>query len=485
MRIFLILLFLLNYLQGHCQNSLKRPIALIEAGGQRGAGFLVGQNEQSLYIISAFHVIEYNPESIQLTLIGNKEEEFKLSATVEKSDEALDLVVLTCKKPSNYFTSPSFPLAYPELFSGLEVTVLGHPDGVNWDINRGARVKIPSVNSILGEFTISSQGIRPGSSGGAVLNKNDELIGMVLEFNKVNTTCINAETIVKKIDEWGVPKNLFYNNIEIEDNYLSERAGEMIFVPGGTFKMGSLKSSYKDDKPVHEVKISPFYISKYEVTVEKFKKFVSERKGGYRTEAEQKGYSLVWNGQGWDKSPKLTWEKDQYGAVRSDYNYPVVHISWNDAQAFVEWLSKTEGAVYRLPTEAEWEYAARGGSEGAMEDYSGSKNVKSVAWFDNNSAGKIHSIGRKRANNLGIHDMSGNVAEWCQDWYSRAYYKAFGTSDIVQDPSGPQNPDNNGARIIRGGSWTNDKKLCTVSARNFVAPTFSRNNLGFRVVREL
>ena len=139
---------------------------------------------------------------------------------------------------------------------------------------------------------------------------------------------------------------------------------EMVFVKGGTFQMGCTREQSdcnKDEKPVHTVTVDDFYIGRYEVTVAQFKKFIEVT--NYKTDAEKKGYSYILDGD-WKNKNGVDWRCDVKGNIRSadEYNHPVIHVSWNDAVAYCRWLSKETGEHYRLPTEAEWEYAARGGS---------------------------------------------------------------------------------------------------------------------------
>jgi formylglycine-generating enzyme required for sulfatase activity len=179
-------------------------------------------------------------------------------------------------------------------------------------------------------------------------------------------------------------------------------------------------------------------------------------------------------------------------------NRPVIYVSWWDAIAYCNWLSEKEkltkaydtngnlldkeGRVttdpskvvgYRLPTEAEWEYAARGGKKSKGYRYSGSDNVDEVAWYDPNSGGMTQEVGKKAPNELGLYDMSGNVWEWCSDWYGD------------YSSSAQTNPYNNSgsARVIRGGSWVDNATYARVAYRNNYSPTLTRNSLGFRITR--
>ena len=154
-------------------------------------------------------------------------------------------------------------------------------------------------------------------------------------------------------------------------------------------------------------------------------------------------------------------------------NLPVECVSWNDCQTFVTKLSSLTGRNFRLPTEAEWEYAARGGNKSHGYKYAGSNDLDIVAWHANNSGRKTHPVGTKQANELGLYDMSGNVWEWCQEWYG----------DYSSEPqTNPTGPSSGNLRVYRGGSWAGDAAGWRVSRREFYPPVLTENGLGFRIV---
>ena len=156
-----------------------------------------------------------------------------------------------------------------------------------------------------------------------------------------------------------------------------------------------------------------------------------------------------------------------------DLNRPVEQVSWNDCQAFITKLNEMTGQSFRLPTEAEWEYAARGGEKSQGYKYAGSNNADDVAWHRDNSGNTTHPVGTKQPNELGLYDMSGNVLEWCQDWYSRY------TSDALVDPVGPETGSN---RVYHSGCWEFGPNGCRVSYRYYSSPTYSgSNHLGMRL----
>jgi sulfatase modifying factor 1 len=228
----------------------------------------------------------------------------------------------------------------------------------------------------------------------------------------------------------------------------------MVFVEGGTFEMGS-NSGMGDEKPLHSVTVSDFNISKTEVTFEQYDVFC-DATGVYRS------YILA---EDIDKP-------DDEGWGRGDR--PVINVSWHDAVAYCEWMSKATGKTYRLPTEAEWEYAARGGNKSKGYKYSGSNDLEAVGWYDNNSGSKTHPVAQKKPNELGLYDMSGNVFEWCSDWYDEGYYSGSPQTD-------PQGSNLGKYRVLRGG-WFDFDHFCRVAVRDGDNPDGRNGDLGFRLV---
>jgi len=241
---------------------------------------------------------------------------------------------------------------------------------------------------------------------------------------------------------------------------------DMVKINGGEFMMGS-NTGASDEQPVHRVRVNSFYLGRTEVTVGQWRKFIED--SGYVTEAESGLGSLVRDKKGvLGFRRKANWRNPYM--VQSD-NHPAVCVSWRDARAFCRWLSKKTGLLYRLPTEAEWEYACRGGIRG--ERYG---DLDAAAWYEYNSNGHTHPVGLKRPNSFGLYDMLGNVWEWCQDRYGKRYYQ----ESPVDNPPGSLTGE---TRVSRGGSWCSKPQRARVSFRRHDSPWFRFYRLGFRIAR--
>lgn len=221
----------------------------------------------------------------------------------------------------------------------------------------------------------------------------------------------------------------------------------LVLVEGGSFLMGQSDPNVacagctKDEQPKHKVTLGTFYISKYEIT------------------------ELEWEA--------IMGDKPSYDEGCD--NCPVDGVSWNDVQLFIKKLNEKTGLKFRLPTEAEWEFAARGGNKSKGFVFSGSNNYQDVAWCSLKSDKRKRPVGQKQANELGIFDMSGNVWEWCSDFYDSKYY--------AECPAvNPTGPDSGKDRVLRGGSWYNQSNDSRVTARYRFFPSFRTNANGFRLV---
>lgn len=217
----------------------------------------------------------------------------------------------------------------------------------------------------------------------------------------------------------------------------------MVYVHGGTFMMGSNDYSIdgsSDERPVHEVTVSDFYIGRYEVTQHEWKTIMGRNPSYFKGE-----------------------------------NRPVDYISWGDVNDFIKRLRSLTGLNFRFPTEAEWEFAAKGGNRSKGYIYSGSNNPDEVAWFGSNSNEHTHNVGTKKANELGLYDMSGNVHEICLDWYGNYSRQA------QVNPLGPDDSSSYSI-VIRGGGWAYGANYIRSASRDFEVITGKRGDLGFRLV---
>lgn len=256
------------------------------------------------------------------------------------------------------------------------------------------------------------------------------------------------------------------------DNWREPITGmDFIWVSGGSYQMGSGSwddQGLEDEKPVHEVWLDGFWVGKYPVTVSQYLVFVTETRN-YEPAWLEEGckYNIHSGNDGLFKA---------LGDSITLDSYPVVGVFQADAVAYAQWMSKKAGLYFRLPTEAEWEYAARSG--GREEKYAGGEDVDAVAWYSDNSNGAAHPVGMKSPNGLGIHDMCGNVSEWCLDFYHKEAYRKHKQYN-------PRNMEEGACRAVRGGSWNYGARDVRCADRGLFTPEYRGCDLGFRLVRPL
>ena len=285
------------------------------------------------------------------------------------------------------------------------------------------------------------------------------------------TEDIGSQQVVTNLYQQKPKKRRFWDRSD--RNHRIPNGDELIYVEGGNFIMGDTWGDGESyEKPTHRVDLTyDFYVGKYPVTFEEYDRYCKET--------------------GATKLGDCSWGRGRR---------PVINVSWFDAIGYCNWLSEKEGLPiayygdgsllnenrrkteditrvkgYRLLTEAEWEYAARGGKKSMGYKYSGSSSPDSVAWYDSNSGSKTHKVGQKKRNKLGLYDMSGNVWEWCSDWFDNGYYSKSPTTN-------PYNTAGS-SRVIRGGSWHNYATDTRVANRGNYSPTDARSGLGFRIAR--
>jgi formylglycine-generating enzyme required for sulfatase activity len=285
-------------------------------------------------------------------------------------------------------------------------------------------------------------------------------IKIIIDGPKADVQVDGQKVLIK------TPRESFVNTIGMK----------LALIPAGEFFMGSPDDSIeaeKHEKPSHRVRINkPFYLGVTEVTRGQFRRFVDA--AGYQTHAERDGEGgWAWNNvaKRWEHDQKFTWLNP--GFEQTD-EHPVVIVSWEDAVAFAEWLAREEHTTYRLPTEAEWEYACRAGSTTRYSFGDDEARLGEYAWFDGNSENKTHPVGQKRPNAFGLYDMPGNVWELCADWYDEKYY----ASSPAADPPGATHAS---LHVIRGGSWFYAPFGCRPAFRRTIAPGHTGSITGFRV----
>lgn len=229
---------------------------------------------------------------------------------------------------------------------------------------------------------------------------------------------------------------------------------KMVWVEGGEFLMGGTSEqgseANNNEQVIRRIRLNSYYIGECEITQEQWAIVMGT---SIRQQAGKAG-------------------KSSYYGIGPDY--PMYYVSWEEAQAFCRELSRMTGRTYCLPTEAQWEYAARGGKKADGSKYSGSWAIDKVAWYDDNSGSSTHPVKNKQANSLGLYDMSGNVWEWCSDWYGSVY-----NDNKTNNPTGPSTGS---SRVLRGGGWRSNAQKCRVSYRGRNSPDLRGTNSGFRVV---
>lgn len=318
----------------------------------------------------------------------------------------------------------------------LEFTALGYyPTEVTFaDEN-------PEITALKSKTTYIMKVVNPA------MDKQKELQDSIDSLRAENARLTQREDSISKVkqEEERIKREEARKKIDI-------RVGNMLFsmilVEGGTFKMGS-EDGEKDEQPVHDVTLSDYYIGEMEVTKE------------------------LWNAVKSGSSSSLYNEKK-----------PCTEMTYRECLEWIELLNQKTEYKFRLPTEAEWEFAARGGNKSQGYRYSGSNNLSQVAWWNGNSNNKLHDVGMLTPNELGIYDMSGNAWEWCSDWYDKDFYKTSPEKNPSKNRK--EKGDNRVAkRVARGGCTNYGDKYCTVSYRYHCSSESRESRGGFRLVMEV
>jgi len=303
---------------------------------------------------------------------------------------------------------------------------------LNFETDSNVGDSLLTITTRSDTFTNAVQS-RSGDGVGSAQNQNQNLpTKRIRDTNLVPVTAEhNSETEIK------------YNLTQAE--IISKLKANMVFIQGGTFTMGCTSEQGSDcqgdESPAHQVTVSSFRMGKYEVTQAEWEAVMGSNPSNFQN------------------CPDC----------------PVEYVNWNDVQDFIRKLNNASGGNYRLPTEAEWEFAARGGNRSSGTKYSGSYNISGAGWYDGNSGSRTHRVGQKQANELGLYDMSGNVWEWCSDWYGENFY----SNGLGNNPRGPSAGS---YRVLRGGSWFRRAWICRVSYRGTSAPDYRNSGNGFRLV---
>ena len=423
------------------KKNVIRITAVFPDGQERyGFGFVTGEKDGKLYLVTAGHVVHRevgeNTKSIQDTKsiqveIFNKPGSFiaKEAQWFESPDDDLSLLVMDAVP--GYQWEKNCLGKDPQEYD--EVRFIGR--ATEWVSPNVGEVRSPKDPNHV-EFTINT--VAPGTSGAPLVGKNG-IIGMVTRDSDNPSVALSISRIRALIGGANYPFSASYFHAGPIDSV-------MALVAGGPFIMGCTSEQGSDcwpaGRPPHSVTVSDFYIGKYEVTQKEWREVMG---------------------------------KDPSSFKNCD-NCPVENVSWDDIQEFLVKLNKKTGDTYRLPTEAEWEYAARGGSLSEGYKYSGSNSEDEVSWHYGNSGKKTHPVGQKRPNELGLYDMTGNVWEWCADDWHDSYTGAPSTGQVWIDSPRVEE------RVNRGGSWdTRSPQYLRLATRNQNMSSNRASGLGFRL----
>ncbi|RLC21160.1 MAG: hypothetical protein DRI57_03030 [Deltaproteobacteria bacterium] len=410
-----------------------------------GTGFVFYVSKgKKTYILTANHLVT-DPDGFPFDRIRVEfqGDDVEYPAQVQYLYDEIDIAVLSLDQ----YSDTSLNLGESKYLKlGDNVFVLGYPGGGKVQVSRGS-VSTRDKNKIL----LDSIRLAEGNSGGPlILEGTGEVVGVILqksvhgkdnyalEIDQVKLY-LGKESVFSSLADRHSPLPKTSDGVWID----TPTGMEFVWVPGGCYKMGCddrADACFPYKKPAHEVCVDGFWMGKYEVTQGQWRNIMG----------------------------------DNPSAFQLGNNYPAEMVSWNDIQKFISRLKEKTGVNCRLPTEAEWEYACR--SRGKSEIYAGDAEVSQIAWHGSEGGETTHPVGRKQANGLGIHDMSGNVREWCADIYSKDAYEKHQQNNPLYEGKGF-------GRVTRGGSWGYAPAYVRCAARQGNAPADRGSILGFRLVR--
>lgn len=429
-----------------------------------GAGIVWGANKDSIYIVTAKHVVqdENNRSSaarINVNFYNSPQEKHTGNIVLYVAD--MDIAVIRVKNSDNISLN-TLCIGEKTFDSNELIYTIGHSDGLNWNIaeNQIKELTIPGKGRralpLPGSFKITTNDINPGNSGGPVFDKDFRLIGIMTKRGSLRAEAIRIYMIQKRI------KNLLSSSALSSSllNICPPLEDDMRYVVGGTFLQGNPRDiAHPDEWPQLEVTLSSFWIDRFEVTNSEFCTFLNDEEINFRKDGK-----YLWKDTDQTKIKK---KRGTYFVEEGYENHPVFSVTWYGANEYAKW----RGA--RLPSEAEWEFAAKGGNQSRGYNYAGSNTPATVAWFNTEQSKIPFETGTKAANELGIYDMSGNVLEWCSDYYHD--YSNMINPQIVKSKH----------KVLRGGSWVNEQHSIRVTKRFQYPPHQTAGNIGFRCVRDI
>ena len=391
-----------------------------------------------------------NPLTFTTEKNANTEEPYDFTITATGLQKSTDFWCQV-EVGNSFFTKKTEIKKFTTLESDIMVTTSEVSNITNTTADCGGSVLLAND-----EVSITTRGVCWSTSHNPTISDNHTSEGSAIGSftsilsNLIKNTTYYVRAYASSTDEtvYGNVQTFSTTNWDYESYTISNVTFNMLPITGGTYTMGATpeqgSQAESDEKPAHSVTLSDFYMGETEVTQALWQAVMGNNPSHFKGD-----------------------------------NLPIERVSWNDCQEFITKLntmlsSQLDGKRFALPTEAEWEYAARSGQKSQGYKYSGSNTINEVAWYTGNSNNNTHPLAQKQANELGLYDMSGNVFEWCADWYGSNYY----SSSPQNNPTGPSSGSN---RVRRGGSWDCDAGYCRVSYRSYDGPGFRDIDLGLRL----